>query len=115
VAQLKLSKLALASPDEEGYVLEQGIIHLRGRIWIGSNSALQTKLINTFHSTAVGGHSGIQATYQRIKNMFVWPGLKYQVDSFVRQCAVCQHAKHTNKTSMPSPTTAYSKRCMAGP
>lgn len=29
-AQLKLSKLALASPDEDGYSLEQGIIHLRG-------------------------------------------------------------------------------------
>jgi hypothetical protein len=41
----------------------------------------------------VGGHSGLQATYQRIKKHFVWKGLKGDVDSFVRQCNICQQAK----------------------
>jgi hypothetical protein len=26
--------------------------------------------------------------------MFVWEGLKQDVDSFVKQCGVCQQAKH---------------------
>jgi hypothetical protein len=75
-AQRRLTELALASPDEHGYELRKGIIRLRGRVWIGSNSTLQTKLITAFHSSAVGGHSGVDATYQRIKRLFVWTGLK---------------------------------------
>jgi hypothetical protein len=53
-------------------------------------------MITAFHSSAVGGHSGAQATYQRIKPMFAWAGLKSQVTEFVRQCNICQHAKHIN-------------------
>lgn len=42
------------------------------------------------------GHSSIQATYQRVKKLFYWPGMKLAVDLFVRLCQVCQQAKHTN-------------------
>jgi hypothetical protein len=28
-------------------------------IWVGSNSSLQSKLIASFHSSALRGHSGI--------------------------------------------------------
>jgi len=95
-AQRRLTELALVSPDEYGYALVHGIIRFRGRVWIGSNSALQTKLISAFHSSAIGGHSGVHATYQRIKRLFVWAGLKAQVTDFVHQCDICQHAKHSN-------------------
>jgi hypothetical protein len=84
------------SPDEHGYALHNGIIRFHGRVWIGSNSALQTKLISAFHSSAVGGHSGIHVTYQRLKRLFAWTGLKMQVTEFVKQCDTCQHAKHSN-------------------
>jgi hypothetical protein len=71
------------------------VIRYKGRIWIGANSALRTKLISTLHSSAIGGHSGIQATYQRVKRLFAWTGLKLAVGEFVRQCSICQHAKHS--------------------
>lgn len=61
---------------------------------MGSNSALQTKIISTFHDSTIGGHSGILATYQRVKRLFVWKGLKHAVEEFVQQCTVCQQAKH---------------------
>lgn len=96
VAQERLVQLALASPDEHGYELTQGIIRFQGRIWLGANAALQTKIIAALHSSAVGGHSGVQATYHRVKRLFAWHGLKSDVQDFVRQCDTCQHAKHTN-------------------
>lgn len=96
MAQERLAQLALASPDEHGYELSHGIIRFHGRIWLGANAALQTKLIVGLHSSTVGGHSGIQATYQRVKRLFAWPGLKTAVEDFVRQCDTCQHAKHSN-------------------
>jgi hypothetical protein len=81
------------SPDENGFSLYQGIIRKAGRIWIGANSALRTKLVAALHDSAIGGHSGTQATYQRVKKVFYWRGLKADVVQFVQQCAICQKAK----------------------
>jgi hypothetical protein len=94
-AQQRLTELAVQSPDEHGYTFINGVIRFNGRVWIGSNSALQTKLISAFHSSAVGGHFGIHVTYQRLKWLFAWTGLKAQVTEFVKQCDTCQHAKHS--------------------
>lgn len=93
-AQDLLQRLAICSPDKHGYELRQGIIRFHDKLWIGTNTALQTKPVNAFHASAVGGHSGVTATYQRVKKRFAWHGLKQVVEDFVRQCAVCQHAKH---------------------
>ena len=93
-AQDLLQRLAVFSPDEHGYELRQGVIRLQDRLWIGANTALQTKLISAFHASAIGGHSGVTTTYQRLKKLFAWRGLKQAVEEFVHQFAVCQHAKH---------------------
>jgi hypothetical protein len=61
---------------------------------VGHNIALQTKIINAFHASALGGHSGVQTTYQRATRLFYWLGLKSDVQSFVQQCLICQQAKH---------------------
>lgn len=96
-AQRRLTELALASPDEHGYSLQNGLIRFQGRVWLGANSALHTKLITAFHASAIGGHSGVEATYQRLKRLFAWAGMKLAVSEFVKQCDVCQHAKHSNQ------------------
>jgi hypothetical protein len=54
---------------------------------------LRDKILSSLHSSAIGGHSGIKATYQGVKRIFHWPNLKKHVESFVAQCAVCQRAK----------------------
>jgi hypothetical protein len=56
-----------------------------------------TKLIAAFHDSAVGGHSGSQVTYHKLKPLFVWRGMKVDVDNFVKQCVVCQKAKHSQQ------------------
>jgi hypothetical protein len=93
-AQAKIQELAVTSPNEQGYSLQNGLIKFHERVWIGNNTALQTKLISAFHSSAIGGHSGIFPTYQRLKRMFAWNGMKLAVENFVKQCSICQHAKH---------------------
>jgi transposase InsO family protein len=103
----------MVSLDEHGYALQHGLIRYQGRIWLGTNSALQTKLISAFHASAIGGHSGAQATYQRLKRLFAWQGMKLAVTDFVRQCDVCQHAKHSNQhpqgllQPLPTPAGAW--------
>jgi hypothetical protein len=92
--------LAIASPDSQGYSLAKGLIWLHGKVWIGQNSALQTKIIAACHSSALGGHSGVAATFYRLKKHFAWKGMKQDVDSFVKQCIICQQAKHLNTHPM---------------
>lgn len=107
-AQELLAQLAIKSPDDQGRVLRQGIIRQGDRLWIGANTALQTKLISAFHDSAVGGHSGITATYQRVRKLFEWPGLKRAVEDFVQQCLVSQQAKHEHRPPPPLPPAAAS-------
>lgn len=93
-AQKLLQELAVISPNDQGYELVGGLIKHKGRVWIGENSALQTKIIAAFHCSAIGGHSGVQATFQRIHKLFVWSNLCSSIQEFVQQCLICQQAKH---------------------
>jgi len=67
-AQELLTRLAVHSPDVDGFVLHQNIIRHKGKVWLGDNSTLQTRIIAAFHSSPIGGHSGTNATYNRFKN-----------------------------------------------
>lgn len=87
-AQRLITSLSIQSPDEKGFELHQGLIKYQGKVWIAQNSALQTRLISALHSTPVGGHSGISATYHRLKQLFWWKGMKADVESFIKQCLV---------------------------
>lgn len=88
-AQGLLTKLAISPDAKPGFSLTQGLLRFKGKIWVGANSGLHSKLIEAFHASPIGGHSGIQATYQRVKKLFQWHGIKQDVQTFVQQCQVC--------------------------
>jgi hypothetical protein len=61
-AQEILTRLAVNNLDQEGFSLDNGLIRYKDKVWIGNNSALQTKLISASHSSVLGGHSGAMPT-----------------------------------------------------
>jgi hypothetical protein len=69
------------------------VIRHKGRIWLGHNSTLQLKIFSAFHSSSLGGHSGVPVTYKRIKQLFSWSGMKKMIKEWVQSCSICQHAK----------------------
>lgn len=75
------------------YSLKNGILHYRGRIWLGNNQQMQTKVMTALHCSAIGGHSGIHVTVCRVCNLFAWPGLRKTVRAFTADCSVCKQAK----------------------
>ncbi|XP_073353779.1 uncharacterized protein [Aegilops tauschii subsp. strangulata] len=83
-SQELLAKVAVTAVNDQGRTLQNGVIRQRGRLWIGANSALQTKLIAALHHSVVGGHSGAMATYHPVRKLFAWQGLKHAVEDFVR-------------------------------
>lgn len=87
-----LAELSISSPVGR-YTLRQGLIYYKDRIWIGHSKSLQDKILLALHSSAIGGHSGYEATYMRTKKLFAWPKMKQAIRDFVAQCSVCQQAK----------------------
>lgn len=88
-----LAASAVQAPLEQPFSVQDGLIRYKGRVWIGHNTTVQQMLLQEFHASALGGHSGVQATYSRLVKLFAWPRLKQTVKQFVNQCAVCKQAK----------------------
>lgn len=80
----------------DDYTLKAGIIRFKGRILVCNVPELRNHLLSALHSSPVGGHSGVRATYHRVKGIFYWPGLKADVEHFIAACPICQRAKHEN-------------------
>jgi hypothetical protein len=66
---------------------------------VGNNSELRKKIITSLHDSALGGHSGEAATYQRVKLVFHWSGLKKDVIAYVKHVLsarkIRQNTHHT--------------------
>jgi hypothetical protein len=53
------------------------------------------KLLKEMHECPVGGHQGIQRTYERLKLYVSWPNMFKDVEAYIRKCPVCQLNKQT--------------------
>jgi hypothetical protein len=89
--QLKISLTAVPN-----FTLHNGILRYKGKIYIGTSTNLKTKLLESFHNSALGGHLGERVTYTKLKSLFHWPGLKTDITEYVRTCPTCQLNKSKN-------------------
>jgi len=109
-----LRKMANDVSDPPQYTIKDGIIKHGSKIYVGASTNMRLTLLENFHHSAIGGHSGAKATYQRIKRIFCWPHLKQMVQKFVSECPVCQLVKveHTHPAGLlqplPIPGTPWS-------
>lgn len=92
-ARTLLTELSVTGANGHGYTLRDGLIRDKNRVWVGNNPLAQGHILQALHSSGMGGHSGVHATYPRVKQYFAWPKLKLAVQDFVAQCQVCQKAK----------------------
>lgn len=88
-----IMKLIVDPQAELNYTLNVEILRYKNRIVVGANSELTQQLIMSCHTSTLGGHSRERATYQRLKLLFHWVGLKQAVISFVKECPICQKNK----------------------
>jgi len=64
------------------------------------------KIFQEMHDKPIGGHLGMNRTYDRLKLFTTWPGMKQELEEYIRQCEICQKNKITqNKTKMPMKIT----------
>ncbi|XP_046393726.1 uncharacterized protein LOC124161448 [Ischnura elegans] len=73
------------------------------------------EILREIHDSPVGGHQGMNRTYERVKLYHKWPGMKSDVEKYIRSCDKCQKNKLTKpKTKMPmvitqTPETVFEK------
>lgn len=60
---------------------------------IAANSLLIPVLLEEFHSSPTGGHSGFYRTYRRLAANIYWIGMVKKVQEYVQNCDVCQRYK----------------------
>jgi hypothetical protein len=75
------------------FTYTNGVVKYKGRIVIGAARSLREELVKTTHDSYIGGHTGIQNTYRRLKAHFYWPFMKIGVYQQVQHCDICKQAK----------------------
>lgn len=67
---VKLIADLTANPSPvSSFTLTDGILRHKGRVWMASNSLAQQHVIQAMHSSGIGGYSGFQASYYRIRQL----------------------------------------------
>nr|GEU33567.1 reverse transcriptase [Tanacetum cinerariifolium] len=67
---------ASKQPDTlPGYSVHDGLLYVHNQLFMPSLPSLRQKLLTEFHSSLIGGHSGINATIRRLNGSFFWPHL----------------------------------------
>nr|GEY56852.1 Ty3/gypsy retrotransposon protein [Tanacetum cinerariifolium] len=78
------------------YTLSDGLIYVGNRLFIPNEPAIRTCLLQEFHSSPLGGHSGIKANVKRLTTVFYWPNVGDDVYNFIKSCSKCQQVKAPN-------------------
>jgi hypothetical protein len=61
------------------------------------NPDLKMKILQENHDSILGGHRGMNKTYEAIKGHYRWPNMRREVEEYVKRCEKCQ----LNKTLKP--------------
>jgi hypothetical protein len=88
-----LTELSLTGSNDKGYTLVDGVIRYKSKIWLGNHSEAHRAILQALHASGVGGHSGVTATYHKIKVLFAWPNMKTDVKKLISECTICSQSK----------------------
>lgn len=57
------------------------------------DTEINKRLLQEFHNSPWGGHSGVLRTYKRLAQQFHWPTMRNTVYQYISACDTCQRAK----------------------
>ena len=68
-------------------------IFYKGRQLIAPDPREFTAIITQYHDHITAGHSGRAKTLEKIKENYIWEGMRKDVDRYVDNCETCQRTK----------------------
>jgi hypothetical protein len=78
------------------FQIMNGLLFFKGKLFLPKTSPLKITLLEEFHASLIGGHSGIHRTFGRLQENVFWFGMRKDVEEFVKACAICQQMKSAN-------------------
>jgi hypothetical protein len=92
-AKQLLTELSITGSNDKGFQLQDGVIKYKDRVWLSNHKEAHSAILLALHDSGLGGHNGFRATYNKIKDLFSWPGMKKDIQVYVVACEVCKQAK----------------------
>ncbi|GJV34106.1 ty3-gypsy retrotransposon protein [Tanacetum coccineum] len=92
---------------------ENGLLLVKNRYYIGSESTLKAMLLREFHDTPSAGHGGIKKMLVGLAALFYWKGMRKSVEDYIKCCLVCQQTKYSTQAPggylqpLPTPTAVW--------
>nr|GEZ93895.1 Ty3/gypsy retrotransposon protein [Tanacetum cinerariifolium] len=83
--QKLIEQLEQKSDSLPQHTQHDGLVYFQGRLFIPNIPHLRLLLLQEFHTSTLGGHSGMQATFRRMLPSFYWPTLKQDVHEFIKK------------------------------
>ena len=77
-----------------GYELKQGRLLYHDRLVIPKESPRIPLILEEFHNSTLGGHSGFFRTFKRISSIFWWEGMKRSIQQHIQACDTCNRNKY---------------------
>jgi hypothetical protein len=78
---------------DDRYRVLDDVIFYKDQICLVLESTLKGKVLNVFHDSPTIGHLGFFKTYQQIKEILSWKGIKDGVLKHIQECMTCQQNK----------------------
>jgi hypothetical protein len=73
VTQKLLSELEQPTSSIKHLTWDGDLLRYKRQIWVGGKVCMHQTILQTLHESAIGSHSGVQATLQHVKQLFAWP------------------------------------------
>ena len=89
-----ISELQSNPSSHPSYTFVNGELRRKGKLVVGNDSGVKLQILKWMHDSVSGGHSGRDATLQRVKALFFWTKMSLEVQNYVRNCQVCQRNKY---------------------
>ena len=55
---------------------------------------LRTVVLGLAHDNTLAGHFGMKKTLERVRRSFYWPGMRQEIEDYIRSCFACNRSKH---------------------
>lgn len=85
------------SEPSASFLVKNGVLYYKGRLFNPKETNLWHTLIEEFHSSPVRGHSGVKGTLHRLAAVFSWPHMAQDVKLAVQTYSQCQASKYSTQ------------------
>jgi hypothetical protein len=85
--------VAAERDDSSELRARNGLLYRGEQLVIPNNAELRTLLLSEAHDSASAGHTGVAATFDRLRERVHWAGMHSDVHDYVVSCDSCQRNK----------------------